>query len=121
MRIRPATGARAQRAKADFEQFVSASSDALLRTAYLVVWDAVEAEDLVQECLLAVARRWPRVRKMDHPHAYARRVLVNLALDGAQRRTRHRRELVGERPPHCGRFPTSPPRGGCTPSACAPS
>ena len=96
MRIRPAPSTRAQRAKADFEQFVTASSDALLRTAYLVVWDAVEAEDLVQECLLAVARRWPRVRRMDHPHAYARRVLVNLALDGTQRRTRRRQELVGE-------------------------
>jgi RNA polymerase sigma-70 factor (sigma-E family) len=96
VRIRPAPGTRAQRTKADFEQFVTASSDALLRTAYLVVWDAVEAEDLVQECLLAVARRWPRVRRMDHPHAYARRVLINLALDGAQRRTRRRQELVGD-------------------------
>lgn len=96
MRIPSAPGARAQRAKADFEQFVTASSDALLRTAYLLVWDPVEAEDLVQECLLAVARRWPRVRKMDHPHAYARRVLVNLALDGAKRRARHRQELVGD-------------------------
>jgi RNA polymerase sigma-70 factor (sigma-E family) len=85
-----------QRITADFEQFVTASSDALLRTAYLVAWDPVEAEDLVQECLLAVARRWPRVRRMDHPHAYARRVLINLALDGAQRRTRHRQELVGD-------------------------
>lgn len=98
MRIRPAPQRPrpAQRARADFEQFVGASTDALLRTAYLVVWDAVEAEDLVQECLLAVARRWPRVRRMDHPHAYARRVLINLALDGARRRTRHRQELVGD-------------------------
>jgi RNA polymerase sigma-70 factor (sigma-E family) len=96
VRIRSAPSSRAQRGKADFDQFVTASSDALLRTAYLVAWDAVEAEDLVQECLLAVARRWPRVRRMDHPHAYARRVLVNLALDGAQRRTRHRQELTGD-------------------------
>jgi RNA polymerase sigma-70 factor (sigma-E family) len=96
VRFRGTSGTRAERAKADFEQFVTASSDALLRTAYLVVWDPVEAEDLVQECLLSVARRWPRVRKMDHPHAYARRVLINLALDGAQRRTRHRQELVGD-------------------------
>jgi RNA polymerase sigma-70 factor (sigma-E family) len=85
-----------QRARADFEQFVTASSDALLRTAYLVVWDPAEAEDLVQDCLLAVARRWPRVRGMDHPHAYARRVLINLALDGAQRRTRRRMELLAD-------------------------
>jgi RNA polymerase sigma-70 factor (sigma-E family) len=98
VRIKPApTRSRpAQRARADFDQFVAASGDALLRTAYLMVWDAAEAEDLVQECLLAVARRWPRIRRMDHPHAYARRVLVNLALDGAQRRTRHRQELVGD-------------------------
>jgi RNA polymerase sigma-70 factor (sigma-E family) len=98
VRIRPAsTRPRpAQRTRVDFEQFVTASSDALLRTAYLVAWDAAEAEDLVQECLLAVARRWPRVRRMDHPHAYARRVLINLALDGAQRRTRRRQELVGD-------------------------
>ncbi|HEX3979397.1 MAG TPA: SigE family RNA polymerase sigma factor [Solirubrobacteraceae bacterium] len=98
MRIRPAPNRPrpSQRARADFEQFVTASSDALLRTAYLVAWDPVEAEDLVQECLLAVARRWPRVRRMDHPHAYARRVLINLALDGARRRTRHRQELVGD-------------------------
>ncbi len=98
MRIRTASNRPrpSRRARADFEQFVTASSDALLRTAYLVVWDPVEAEDLVQECLLAVARRWPRVRGMDHPHAYARRVLINLALDGAKRRTRRRRELVGD-------------------------
>ncbi len=98
MRIRPVPNRPrpSQRARADFDQFVTASSGALLRTAYLVVWDPVEAEDLVQECLLAVARRWPRVRRMDHPHAYARRVLINLALDGAKRRTRHRQELVGD-------------------------
>jgi RNA polymerase sigma-70 factor (sigma-E family) len=98
VRIRPAAKRprSGQRAQADFDQFVTATSDALLRTAYLVAWDPVEAEDLVQECLLAVARRWPRVRRMDHPHAYARRVLVNLALDGAQRRSRRRQELAGD-------------------------
>ncbi|MGZ4178327.1 MAG: SigE family RNA polymerase sigma factor [Solirubrobacteraceae bacterium] len=98
MRIRsaPKRPRPPQRATADFDQFVTASSDALLRTAFLVAWDPVEAEDLVQECLLAVARRWPRVRRMDHPYAYARRVLINLALDGAPRRTRRRQELVGD-------------------------
>ncbi|MGZ4165969.1 MAG: SigE family RNA polymerase sigma factor [Solirubrobacteraceae bacterium] len=94
MRIRSAPGSRAQRTRADFEHFVTASSDALLRTAYLVVWDPAEAEDLVQDCLLAVAHRWPRVRGMDHPYAYARRVLINLALDGGSRRTRRRVELA---------------------------
>ena len=79
--------------RADFDRFVAGSSDALLRTAYLIVWDLGEAEDLVQETLFEVARRWPRVHRMEHPIAYARRVLVNRALNGADRRARRRREL----------------------------
>ena len=39
----------------DFDQFVAAHVDDLLRTAYLIVWDEGEAEDIVQECLLKVA------------------------------------------------------------------
>jgi RNA polymerase sigma-70 factor (sigma-E family) len=84
---------------ADFDQFVAAHVDDLLRTAYLIVWDEGEAEDLVQECLLKVARRWPRVRRMEQPRAYARRILVNLALDGVRRRTQRRRELEPGAPP----------------------
>ncbi len=82
----------------DFEQFVAGSAESLLRTAHLITWDAGEAEDLVQECLIRVARRWTRVRRMQQPLAYARRVLINLAVDGAGRRTRRRREL-GSVPP----------------------
>jgi RNA polymerase sigma-70 factor (sigma-E family) len=79
----------------DFEEFVAANLEQLLRTAYLITWDAGEAEDLVQECLLKVARRWPRVRRMAQPRAYARQILVNLALDGTRGRVRRRGELDG--------------------------
>ncbi len=84
------------RRRADFETFVAASTDSLTRTAFLIVWDLPEAEDLVQETFLKVAGRWHRVRRMEHPVAYARRILVNLALDDAGRRTRRRRELTGD-------------------------
>jgi RNA polymerase sigma factor (sigma-70 family) len=77
----------------DPDGFVAGNLDQLLKTAYLITWDAGEAEDLVQECLFEVARRWPRVRGMEQPRAYARRSLVNLALDGARRRARRRGEL----------------------------
>jgi RNA polymerase sigma-70 factor (sigma-E family) len=87
---------RADRSKREFEQFVAGAADELLRTGYLVVWDLAEAEDLVQESLVRVAKRWPRVRSMDHPVAYARRILINLALDGAERRARQRQELNGQ-------------------------
>jgi RNA polymerase sigma-70 factor (sigma-E family) len=99
VRIRPAAGVnRSERSRAEFEQFVTDASAALLRTAYLVAWDLTEAEDLVQECLLRVARRWPRVRGMEHPLAYARRMLINLALDGAAGRSRRRQELEADAP-----------------------
>ncbi len=72
---------------------MAGSVDGLLRAAYLIAWDFAEAEDLVQECLFRVARHWPRVRRMEHSGAYARKVLVNLALDEGRRRSRHRAEL----------------------------
>ncbi|HTW13408.1 MAG TPA: SigE family RNA polymerase sigma factor [Solirubrobacteraceae bacterium] len=77
----------------DFNEFVVSNLEQLLKTAYLITWDAGGAEDLVQECLLKVARRWPRVRRMAQPRAYARRILVNLALDDARGRSRRRGEL----------------------------
>ena len=89
----PSSAGRDQRRRAEFEQFVAGSTDSLLRSAYLLVGDLAESEDLVQECLVTVAKRWPRVRSMEHPRAYARRVLLNLALDGSTRRSRRRREL----------------------------
>ena len=81
------------RAKRQFETFVAAATEGLFRTAYLMTGEAADAEDLVQDALIRVARHWHRVRSMEHPAAYARRVLVNLALDGAKRRSRERAEL----------------------------
>jgi len=80
-------------ARQGFDRFVADTTDGLLRSAYLITWDLTDAEDLVQDCLFKVARRWPRVRNMEHPAAYARTVLVHLALDDGKRRSRRRAEL----------------------------
>ena len=77
----------------EFEHFVRDEGDGLRRTAFLITWDLGEAEDLVQECLLRVAKRWPAVHAMERPAAYARRVLVNVALDRSNGRRRRRREV----------------------------
>jgi RNA polymerase sigma-70 factor (sigma-E family) len=82
----------------DFDRFVGDNSDGLLRTVYLMVGDLHEAEDLVQETLFKVASRWSRVSRMDNPVAYARRILVNLALRGGSRRSRNRAELKATPP-----------------------
>jgi RNA polymerase sigma-70 factor (sigma-E family) len=77
----------------EFDGFAADAWEPLLRTGYLMTGDAKDAEDLVQETLLKVARRWSRVRSMDHPAAYARRILINLVLHDAGRRSRQRAEL----------------------------
>ena len=77
-----------------FDAFIADATDALFRAGHLMTGDAGAAEDLVQETFIRVARRWDRVRVMDHPVAYARRVLVNLAVTEAERRSRQQAELT---------------------------
>jgi RNA polymerase sigma-70 factor (sigma-E family) len=86
------------RVRPSFEEFVARHGDGLLRTAFLIAMDPQEAEDLVQECLLYLSRRWGRVAAMEHPLAYARRVLINLAIRGSEGRRRRRVELEAPLP-----------------------
>ena len=58
----------------DFEEFVVARRDALLRTAYLLTGDHHDAEDLVQSALIKVVPKWARIK--DRPEPYVRRVLA---------------------------------------------
>ena len=70
-----------------FEEFVTASMGRLLRTAVFVVYDRHLAEDLLQITYERVARRWNRIlRDGNQPEAYARKVLINLAIDDRKRR-----------------------------------
>jgi RNA polymerase sigma-70 factor (sigma-E family) len=74
----------------EFLEFVRASGRYLLRTAVLLCGDPVRAEELVQATYERTYRSW-RVARDGDPRSYARRVLVNLRVDG-WRRTR--REVV---------------------------
>ncbi len=58
----------------DFEEFVVARRDALLRTAYLLTGDHHDAEDLVQSALIKVVPKWARIK--DDPEGYVRQVLA---------------------------------------------
>ena len=62
---------------ADFDSFVRSDGTPLLRAAYVLTGDYGHAEDLVQQTLLRLARRWPAIRSS--PRAYAHRTLINLS------------------------------------------
>ncbi len=66
---------------AEFTAFVRDSGPYLHRTAYLLCGDPHRAEELVQSTFERVYRTWAKVRP-DTERAYARRILVNLRIDG---------------------------------------
>ena len=63
----------------EFTEFVHASWASLYRTAYLMLGDRAEAEDLVQTTLAKTYASWSKVRDVDAAPGYARTVLVNTA------------------------------------------
>jgi RNA polymerase sigma-70 factor (sigma-E family) len=63
----------------EFTEFVHASWASLYRTAYLMLGDRAEAEDLVQTTLAKTYASWSKVRDVGAAPAYARTVLVNTA------------------------------------------
>lgn len=75
----------------ELAQFVEVSSPALQRTAYLVCADQELAHDVVQDALYRLCLAWPRVRRADNPLAYARRAVVNAAIDASRRPWRRER------------------------------
>ena len=74
----------------EFDRFVVAESDGLLRSAYLLCGDRGHAEDLVQLALLRALHRWAQIHSS--PRAYVSAVLVNLARDRRRNLSRRPRE-----------------------------
>lgn len=64
-------------ARAEFRDYVTARSPALLRTAYLMTGNRSDAEDLLQTALAKTYLAWPRIRDRHAVDAYVRRTMVN--------------------------------------------
>jgi RNA polymerase sigma-70 factor (sigma-E family) len=71
----------------EFAAFMTAQSGELLHTAWLLVGDAHQAEELTQAALVRTYAAWNRVRTEDTLR-YARRVVANLRIDTWRRRRR---------------------------------
>lgn len=70
----------------DFDDFVRASSPALLRSAYLLTGDAHLAEDLVQAALVKASLAWRRLDHEGNAHAYVRKVMFHQHISWWRRR-----------------------------------
>ena len=70
--------------EAEFDSFVVARSQALLRTAYLLLHDEALAEDLLQTSLTKAWFAWRRIE--GDPEAYVRRILVTTSASWWRRR-----------------------------------
>lgn len=68
-------------AEIEFHDFVATRSAALFRGALALTGNRDAAEDLVQETLERVCRKWRTITAKDVPDAYVRRIMVNLAND----------------------------------------
>ena len=91
-------------ADTEFTEFAAARSGPMFRTAWLLTGDWHLTEDLVQESLGKIYRKWRGIAAMHDPAAYARTVLVRTFIS-------HRRlRRASERP--AAKVPEHPVRDG---------
>ncbi len=74
----------------DFDAFVRARHEALLRFAHVLTGDPQLAADLVQDALERSGLAWRRIRRHDDPEGYVRRAIVNGHISHWRRRRRER-------------------------------
>lgn len=84
----------ADAAAAEFHEFFEAHYAELARLAHLLTGEADAADDLAADALLALWHRWDRVRDADHPVAYARGVVANMARTRIRSAVRERRRIA---------------------------
>lgn len=81
-----------------YTEFVAARWTAFHRLAFLLTGSVPAAEDLLQTALMKTYASWPRVKAMEAPDAYVRKVLVT-SLVSERRRARWAREASRGGPP----------------------
>lgn len=82
---------------AGFRDWMAVRSPSLRRKAFLLCGDWPAADDLVQDVLVAMYPRWPRIVRGGRVDAYANRVLFGKLVD-ARRRPWRRERPVGTVP-----------------------
>lgn len=78
----------------EFRDFFERHHAELARLAHLLLGSSDGADDLAADALVAVWHQWERVRVADHPAAYARGVVANLARSRIRSLVRERRRVA---------------------------
>lgn len=78
-----------------FEEYVRMRGERLLRFAYVVCGDWYLAEDVVQEVLARVCRKWSRFANIERPDAYLRTAVVRQFLSWRRRPVSREVSLTG--------------------------
>lgn len=73
----------------DFADFVTARWASLFRLAYLLAASRAGAEDLLQTTLEKAYMNWGRIRRLEHPEAYVRRMLATTLVSSRRRAWTH--------------------------------
>jgi RNA polymerase sigma-70 factor (sigma-E family) len=82
--------ADAARVRSEFDAFFRAHHSGLSRLAYIMTGNHADADDIAADALASAWQRWDHVMAADHPIAYVRRTVVNMAASRMRR-------LAGER------------------------
>lgn len=75
--------------KVDFEKFMAARWQPLVRAAYVLTGNQQDAEDIAQTALTNAYSVWPRIRKADDVTVYVHRILINVYRTARRRKRIH--------------------------------
>lgn len=86
-------GQRTQEDADEFAALMQRHSASLSRLACLLTGEAHAADDLTAEVFLAAWQQWERIRDLEYPLAYLRKMLTNQSIARYRRRVREVRGL----------------------------
>jgi RNA polymerase sigma factor (sigma-70 family) len=77
----------------EFTLWLRENQKAFLKAAKVICFDTQNAEDVLQEALADVYKRWSKIREHDNPEAYLMRVMVSKHADMRRKWLRKQQEL----------------------------
>ena len=77
----------------EFTVWLRENQKAFLKAAKVICFDTQNAEDVLQEALTDVYKRWSKIREHENPEAYLMRVMVSKHADMRRKWLRKQQEL----------------------------